>query len=162
MPIINSHLKLVAATVVLFCSVAPAAVAAPANAPLVKSKPDTIPSVLFGIWQDRQKVLLPPGITIFEVFDNKITFAPDGSFTQFINTATGPLRQTGSYTVQGSHLTLNFSGGSGLYDFTHTSDSLMLRSVGHSKMGALILSAVLPAALQAKPASIAMPNASGR
>ena len=128
-------------------------------AKITPSVSETAPSVLLGTWRDTQGFLLPPGITLFEVFRDTITFVPDGSFTQVVDKAGGPLLQTGAYKIQGNRLTINISGSSRLYEFACHGNRLMLQPIGHSKEGILTMSRVNLAKIQAKPKHV-LPNLS--
>lgn len=99
------------------------------------SVPPLNPNVaaLLGSWQDGHCHLLPPGITPFEAVSDTITFRQDGTFTQVINKATGRLKETGTYMVADSHLTLNYLVGSGkpnTYEFSCKGDTLLLQPTG--------------------------------
>lgn len=97
---------------------------------------------LLGSWHDGQCVLLPPGITSFEAVSDTITFRQDGTFTQDINKATGRLKESGTYTVAGSRLTLCYlaaSTNATIYNFSHTGNTLLLQPIGTGKGKVLTL-----------------------
>lgn len=99
----------------------------------IPAPPPTSIPVLLGSWQDGRCFLLPPGITPFEAVSDTITFRQDGMFTQDINKAAGRLKKTGTYTVAGTRLTLNYLIGPVkplAYEFSGKGDTLLLKPVG--------------------------------
>lgn len=112
----------------------PPAISLPPRAIPVPPPNPGIP-VLLGSWHDGQCLLLPPGITPFEAVSDTITFRQDGTFTQVINKATGRLKETGTYRVTSTHLTLIYLIGSGnpsRYEFSRKGDLLLLLRAGSS------------------------------
>ena len=114
--------------------------AAPLSIPLplqAVPAPPTVPSpLLLGVWQDKQCLLLPPGISPFEAVSDAITLRQDGTFTQAINKATGRLKETGTFTVAGTHLTLRYLVGTGTpaaYEFSRKGETLFLQRTGSGK-----------------------------
>ncbi len=99
----------------------------------IPTPPPPSAPVLLGSWHDGQCLLLPPGITPFEAVSDTIAFRQDGTFTQDINKATGRLKETGTYTVAGTRLTLSYLVGSvkpDTYEFSRKGDLLLLQRTG--------------------------------
>lgn len=120
--------------------------AAPLTAPLplkaIPAPPPAIPALL-GSWHDGKCLLLPPGITSFEAVSDTLTFRADGTFTQSVNKAAGIVKKTGTYTVSGSRLTLNYLLGPLVptqYDFSRKGDLLLLQPAGSGKAALRTLS----------------------
>ena len=104
----------------------------------------TIP-VLLGSWHDGPCLLLPPGVIPFEAVSDTITFRQDGTFTQVINKATGTVRKTGSYRVNGTRLTLNYLVSPikpVQYEFSRNGGLLLLHPAGSGQSETRILSRI--------------------
>lgn len=93
-------------------------------------------------WRDSSHLHLPPGVTLFEVALDTLSFRADGTFVQDIEKATGTLHIQGHYAVTGSRLTLDYlfdSRKPAQYEFVRTGDSLLLQPVGLGKLAAWTL-----------------------
>ena len=137
---VHSILHLLSAAAALgICSLghaAPPAIPLPPKAIPAPPPNPNIPA-LIGSWQDKQCLLLPPGITPFEAVSDAITLRQDGTFTQSISKATGRLEKTGTYTLAGTHLTLRYLVGTGTpaaYEFSRKGDTLFLKLAGSGKL----------------------------
>ena len=122
----------------------PPAISLPPRAIPVPPPNPSIPALL-GSWHDGQCLLLPPGITPFEAVSDTITFRRDGAFTQVINKATGRLKETGTYSVTSTHLTLSYLVGSvkpDAYEFSRKGDLLLLQRAGSGQAETRTLSRV--------------------
>ncbi len=131
----------------LFCSVRcacaePLVIPLPSHTTTAPPAANALGSPLLGSWHDGPCLLLPPGITPFEVVSDTLTFRADGTWTQTVEKATGRVPSRGAYTVAGSRLTLFYLFGSqkpALYEFSRAGDRLLLQPVGLGKSAAWTL-----------------------
>jgi hypothetical protein len=123
----------------------PLAISLPSHA--IPTPPNPAIPVLLGSWHDGKCLILPPGVIPFEAVSDTLTFRSDGTFTQEVNKATGIVRSTGRYTVNGSHLTLNYLFGTlkpVCYDFSRKGDLLLLQPADSGKDALRTLSRCAP------------------